>query len=293
MLSRVNRIVRKMAELTPEIIREMEKLYAELGSYKKVSRRLNLDKKSVKAHFEGGWKPSSKNIKDEITSQKNVKSIAENRVEGAVISDGKTKAAAYRLYSDSKNPLTVATELGISADEAIRCQEDYWKLTGVYYLYHIQRVLPDIWDYLEAYTKMKNLHITPDQLKKELDGRNELIEAMQKLQQTRGQISEFEADLEKLKIDLVSKHDLIKKQERHIELKIDEYVNLADDVMKLESKKLTLIKFLHDFENSKSRYEMHQLVDKEVSKLLSNKYTKLSENMKSSSSLRTEEVESG
>lgn len=264
-----------MAELAPEIIREMERLYAELGSYKKVAKRLDLDKQSVKAHFEGGRNPMP-NPKStsggKTNNQKKTMGTAISK-HVAVSADNK-RATAYKLYADSKSPLTVAVELGISADDAIRYQEEYWKLNGSYFLNHLQRVLPDIWSYLELYVKMKDLHLTPDQLMRKIDNK-EITESEQKMLNLHEEIDECGAELEKLKSDIAEKQNLLKKHEFDVEDKNREYLRITDDVGKLEAKKNILVKFLQRFENSKTRSEIDELLDEETARLLANKHSKL------------------
>jgi hypothetical protein len=283
-----------MVESTPEAIREMEKLYAELGSYKKVAKRLNLNKQLVKAHIEG--RNSMNGAKGHVTGDHKVKEASQkkdgtiSKQEMSYVEKGKERTSAYRLFSESKDPLNVSIELGISADDSLKYQEEYWRLTGAYHLNHIQRILPDIWSYLELYLEMRDMNLTAERLKRLMEDRDFLIESEKKAVKMREDLTALQGELDKLKTDILDKHKQIEDQVTQLKQKKKEWSNIADDVRKLESKKLTIMKFIQNFENSKSRSEMERLVDEEVSLLLRHKHPKLSEQLASADIMPEEEL---
>ena len=190
-------------EPTPEKIREMKKLYVELGSYKKVAKRLNLDKRTVRSYVEGQANPGQKSV-DESRADEVLKPATRSRSSTSTDQNDKkeqdsNKAAAYKLYSESRTPLEVAVELRISADDAIKFQDDYWKLTGLYHLNHLQRVLPDIWANLELYQRMKALGVTTQQLESYLDNLKELARSEQRVHNAQEEIASLESTAESLK----------------------------------------------------------------------------------------------
>ncbi|MGB8033739.1 MAG: hypothetical protein WCF03_07960, partial [Nitrososphaeraceae archaeon] len=44
---------------------------------------------------------------------------------------------AYELFSQGKKPIEVAIQLNLSEKEAMRYYTEYWRLKGIYGLYHI------------------------------------------------------------------------------------------------------------------------------------------------------------
>lgn len=247
-----------MNTIDPETIRQMEKLYDKLRSYKKVARRVNVDKELVRSHFERKMAENGAAGKDPklgaAAGKNKPPRPGQERPENKTIS---TPARAYKLYSELKRPLEVAIELGITAEEAMRYQEEYWKLNGTHYLNYLQLVQPDIWDYLELYGRMKMLKQSPEQFVGRL---SDLAESEVVLKKMRQEMADIASSKERLEKELRNMQDAIKRQDNELATKKAEYSNLFKEMDKLEIKKQNMVDLLQRLVNSKTMSEMRDLV---------------------------------
>lgn len=276
-----------MSDLSPETIREIERLYAQLKSFKKVAKRLNIDKESVRHHVErkaaldkkedskrnGSGRKTAAAKKKTLPNQKQPDDPGGKAADAIIAttttaiaatatnpSTAATAAAAYKLYSELKRPLQVAIELGIGADEAIKYQEEYWKLSGALYLNHIQAIYPDVWNYLELYGKMKLLRLDPDQFIGYLHDLKSLAECERALGKVRQELAGMEAAKEQLEKELEGRREEMVRQDDELARKKAELAYLVNEVKDLDARKQRMISLLHRLVNSKTTTEIRDLV---------------------------------
>ena len=72
---------------------------------------------------------------------------------------------AYKLFSEGKKPVEVAIQLSLSEKEVTRYYTEYWRLKGIYGLYHIyQESKGNLSYFLKIYTLVKRQAITADNI---------------------------------------------------------------------------------------------------------------------------------
>lgn len=245
--------VANMKKLSPEIADQIEKLYPKLKSYKKVAKKLNIDKESVKGIIEKTAVGDSKNLRPGKVNPK-------MKVDPQGYSEKSGAAKAYKLYSELKRPLDVAVELGISADDAMKYQEEYWKLSGAYYLNQIQTIQPDIWNYLELYGRMRMLKLSPDQFVGKLSNLQELGESERALDRIRREVAARAAEKDSLEKEIEKMAALLKQHESELAGKKAERSALKEEIETLESRKQNLVSLLQRLVNSKTMSEMRDMV---------------------------------
>jgi DNA-binding CsgD family transcriptional regulator len=72
---------------------------------------------------------------------------------------------AYKLFSEGKTPVEVAIQLSLSEKEVTKYYMEYWRLKGLYGLYHIyQESKGNLSYFLNIYTLVKRQAITADNI---------------------------------------------------------------------------------------------------------------------------------
>ena len=72
---------------------------------------------------------------------------------------------AYKLFSEGKKPVEVAIQLGLSEKEATRYYTEYWRLKGLYNLYHIYQESKGNLSYILKLCRLAKRHgITADNI---------------------------------------------------------------------------------------------------------------------------------
>ena len=76
-----------------------------------------------------------------------------------------TQVAAYKLFSEGKNPVQVAIELNLTQPEVTQYQREYWKLNGLSKLESVYKeTMSNIFPIVKIHTIMKSKGITTDKL---------------------------------------------------------------------------------------------------------------------------------
>jgi DNA-binding CsgD family transcriptional regulator len=72
---------------------------------------------------------------------------------------------AYKLFGEGKTPVQVAIQLSLSEKEVTKSYMEYWRLKGIYGLYHIyQESKGNLSYFLKIYTLVKRQAITADNI---------------------------------------------------------------------------------------------------------------------------------
>jgi predicted transcriptional regulator len=72
---------------------------------------------------------------------------------------------AYKLFSEGRKPVDVAIQLSLSEKEVTKYYMEYWRLKGIYGLYHIyQESKGNLSYFLKIYTLVKRQAITADNI---------------------------------------------------------------------------------------------------------------------------------
>lgn len=177
---------------------------------------------------------------------------------------------AYKLFSEGKSPVEVATKLNLSGSTVQQYYTQYWELENMHELNKIYNEIKDIMGYFVKLVRLaKKEHLTPEEVIGLINMSNDIQDLKRQYKQLNVRKVELESILYANKDELKKLEDQITEATKIIERKSEIIERKSQILTELISQKQKLEQYMEHIKSSQDYKEIEQIAANKVSELLS------------------------